>query len=395
MRVGVIGQGYVGLPLAKALVETGHKVYGIDANSSLVELIKKGISHVEDICDNEIEFMLRSQMYFPTSNYSVVNDCEVVVICVPTPLKSDGKPDLSYLKSAVDSMVMFLQKGVLLILESTSFPGTTRTIVFNKIIESRYWLEEDFFCAFSPERVDPLNKKWNLKNTPKLVSGINYNSLQKAVEFYSTFVEKVIEVKKVEEAEFAKLIENAYRLVNISFVNELSKLARKAELDIEQILDAAETKPYGFQRFTPGIGAGGHCIPVDPVYLNEYANSLNIQLPVLSSALEVNVGMPNFHANEVLKLLSGCNSKPLSVLLVGISYKPGVADLRESQALYLADELLNHGIEVYWDDPLVHEASVGRKHESSNIYDIVILNHSWVNTNDYQVHKNGHIYTVC
>jgi UDP-N-acetyl-D-glucosamine dehydrogenase len=395
MRVAIIGQGYVGLPLAKVLLEAGHRVYGIDANPALVELIKSGKSHVEDIGDDEIEHMLQSQMYSPTCNYSVVGDCEVVVICVPTPLNSDGKPDLSYLESAVDSMLMYLQKGVLLVLESTSFPGTTRTWVFNTVAISRGWLEDDFFCAFSPERVDPINKKWNLRNTPKLVSGINYKSLQKAVDFYSTFAERVIEVEKVEEAEFAKLIENAYRLVNISFVNEMLKLARKADLDIGQILDAAETKPYGFNRFTPGIGAGGHCIPVDPVYLKEYASSLRIELPLLSAAVEINRGMPSFHAKEVLKRLSECNSKPQSVLLVGISYKQGVADLRESQALALVEELLKYGIDVYWDDPLVLNVSAGRKHQPSNVYDIVILNHSWFDANDYHVHKDGHVYTVC
>jgi UDP-N-acetyl-D-glucosamine dehydrogenase len=394
MIVGVIGQGYVGLPLAKALVEAGHKVHGIDVNSVLVEQIKSGISHVEDISNNEIECMVQSQMYFPTSNFSVVDSCEVVVICVPTPLKSDGSPDLSYLDSAVDLILMHLQKGVLIILESTSFPGTTRTKVFKKVVDGRNWREEDFFCAFSPERVDPLNKEWNLKNTPKLVSGINDISYLNAAKFYSTFVEKVIEVKKVEEAEFAKLIENAFRLVNISFVNEMLKLARTAKLDIGVILNAAETKPYGFQRFTPGIGAGGHCIPVDPVYLKEYANSLNTELPVLSSAIEINAGMPTIHANEVLELLSGCSSNPPRALLVGISYKPGVADLRESQAIILMEELLSQGIEIHWDDPLVSEASVGIRHKSSNVYNIVILNHSWKSKDEYQVYEDGQFYTV-
>lgn len=394
MIVGVIGQGYVGLPLAKVLVEAGHKVYGVDVNSILVEQIKSGISHVEDISNTEIECLIQSQMYFPTSNFSVVDSCEIVVICVPTPLKSDGSPDLSYLDSAMDLMLMYLQKGVLIILESTSFPGTTRTRVFKKILDGRNWIEEDFFCAFSPERVDPLNKEWNLKNTPKLVSGINDVSYLKAAKFYSTFVERIIEVKSLEEAEFAKLIENAFRLVNISFVNEMLKLARTAKLDIGVILNAAETKPYGYHRFTPGIGAGGHCIPVDPVYLKEYANSLNTELPVLSSAIEINAGMAAFHANEVLELLSRCNSSPLRALLVGISYKPGVADVRESQAIRLMKELLSHGVEIHWDDPLVSEASVGSKHKSSNIYDIVILNHSWKGKEEYQVNSGGQFYTV-
>ena len=394
MIVGVIGQGYVGLPLAKTLVEAGHKVHGIDVNSVLVDQINVGISHIEDISNADLEKLIQSERYFATSDYSHINLCEVVVICVPTPLKSDGSPDLSYLESTMDSMLDFLQKGVLLILESTSFPGTTRSRVYKKVLEGRNWSEKDFYCSFSPERVDPLNREWNLKNTPKLVSGINQTSCQKAVEFYSTFVEKVVVVKKVEEAEFAKLIENAFRLVNISFVNEMLKLARSAQLDIGEILTAAATKPYGFHRFTPGIGAGGHCIPVDPVYLKEYASSLGTQLPMLNAAIETNAGMSIFHANQVLKLLNECHSKPPRVLLVGMSYKPGVADLRESQALNLLEELHKHGVDVFWDDPLVIETSLGNKHVSTNVYDLVILNHSWFETDAYQLDRGGKFYTV-
>ena len=266
--------------------------------------------------------------------------------------------------------------------------------MFNRISKMRGWTGQDFYCAFSPERVDPLNKDWNLRNTPKLVSGINVASQEKAIEFYETFVDRVVSTQKIEIAEFAKLIENAYRLVNISFVNEMSKLASAVGLSIVDILDAASTKPYGFQRFNPGLGAGGHCIPVDPVYLHKFAQDKNIELPILKEAIKTNNRLPLYHATQINNLLNGNLDPNRKVLLVGISYKPGVADLRESQSISLLRELEKFGIDTYWEDPLASNSPFGKKHDHRNVYDVVVLNHSFLATDRYQIQPKGHFYVV-
>jgi UDP-N-acetyl-D-glucosamine dehydrogenase len=284
--------------------------------------------------------------------------------------------------------------AVIIILESTSFPGTTRTLVYEEILKLTDLNEGDIDCAFSPERVDPLNSIWNIRNTPKLVSGVNAKSTQRAQKFYEKFIDTVIEVRSPEIAEFAKLIENTYRLINISFVNEMMELCEAASLPINEILDAASSKPYGFNAFRPGLGAGGHCIPVDSVYLKSFSESLGYQPKLLVESISINRRIPNFHANKVSELVGTTNSEKSKILIVGVAYKSGVSDTRESPALQLIELLTERGFLVNWIDSNVTELNLAEKHKSGNKYDVVVINHpNSIDPVDF-LNSNGQVYKI-
>jgi len=352
-KVIVIGLGYVGLPLALAAAKSGYTVVGIDLSAEKVSNINNGNSSVEDVDPTDLQELLLNKKFRASTEYNEIRDANIVLICVPTPLLKNQLPDLSILEIAVRSLSPHLAKSSLVILESTVAPGTTRDFLA-PLIRSHKQIDKDGFeLAFSPERIDPSNKNWNLKNTPKIVAGLTENSKKKAVEFYSKFVDQVIECDSLEIAETSKLLENSFRLINISFINELSKLCYKLGIDVSQVIKAAATKPYGFMPFYPSIGVGGHCIPVDPLYLSSKAKDLGEPMQLIDLASQINFTMHQYFVNRAEEKLQGLKDK--KILVVGVSYKPNVADTRESPVEILIASLKQKSAKVFWHDDLVKE----------------------------------------
>lgn len=352
----IVGQGYVGLPLAQAAAGAGLKVWGLDVAQNIVDALNDGKSHIDDLSDDDIKRM-REQGYEATTDASCVSRSDYVVICVPTPLAEDGAPDLYAVKSASRSVGHHLTEGTTVILESTTYPGTTEEICLPLIEEeSGLRVGADFHLAFSPERVDPGSKNFGIKNTPKLVGGHDQESTAKAVALYENFVDEVVPVRGTKEAETAKLLENTFRHVNIALVNEMAKFCHELGIDIWEVIRGASTKPFGFMKFTPGPGVGGHCIPIDPNYLSyEVRKELGYPFRFVELAQEINNSMPAYVVSRVGDLLNK-QKKPLNgstILLLGVTYKPGIADERESPAVPLADLLISKGAEVKYHDPFV------------------------------------------
>jgi UDP-N-acetyl-D-glucosamine dehydrogenase len=367
MKVSVIGQGYVGLPLALALANSGHKVSGIDLDQKLVEKIVAGKSPIIDISDQEITDALSSGKLTISGEFDSVANSEVVVICVPTPLDGENRPDLSFLKAATNSVAKNLQKGALVINESTVSPGTTRGLI--KEILDEAGVEYDL--AYSPERIDPANKTWKVTNTPKLVAGFTPNATERAANFYRTFVETVETGSSLEVVETAKLLENSFRLVNISFINEIAQFCAALKIDVREVVDAAATKPYGFMPFYPSAGVGGHCIPVDPSYLVAKAEELGAPTRFIDLANDVNRSLASYFTGVAAGILGGLQSR--KILVVGIAYKPEVSDVRETPAAGLIIELRSKGAEVAWHDDLVKEWNGEKSAPLSPNYDLVVL----------------------
>ena len=351
MQIQIVGQGYVGLPLALAASNCGYTVIGIDNNAEKVYQISKGVSPVEDISDEELKLAIQSGKYRATGNIDASQGTNLICICVPTPLDQDHRPDLGALVAAVTTVGKNLTPGMLVIIESTISPGTTRKLLLPILVETSGLSEKEFHLAYSPERIDPLNKEWNIKNTPKLVAGLTDQAAKLAQEFYSKFVDQVVICPTVEVAETAKLLENSYRLVNISFINELSIFCQKMAIDINEVVKAAATKPYGFMPFYPSVGVGGHCIPVDPIYLSEAAKSAGAGSRFIDLADEINQAMPSYFVEWAKQIIGGLKSK--KILIIGLSYKPNVADVRESPVISLIEQLQIAGAEVSWHDDLV------------------------------------------
>jgi UDP-N-acetyl-D-glucosamine dehydrogenase len=368
--ISVIGLGYVGLPLAISAAQSGYKVYGIDVDQVKVDLIKSGKSPVEDISDSEIQNAVSGKLKLG-SDFSPIKESSIVVICVPTPLDVNRKPDLSLIDAAVKSFAKHLTKSTLVILESTVQPGTTRDYLVSLISKYSALTWNDFNVAYSPERIDPANKTWNLKNTPKIVAGLNPTATKQARDFYSKFVDNIVECESPEVAELAKLLENTFRYVNISFVNELSMFCRSFGVDINQVIAAASTKPYGFMPFYPSIGVGGHCIPVDPLYLSDKARTMGVQSKFIDLADEINTQMPNFFVKIAKERLDGLRGK--KVLVIGVSYKPNVADVRETPVEALIFGLRAEGAQVFWHDDLVKEWNEEKSSPLDQSYDLAIL----------------------
>lgn len=365
MRVSIIGQGYVGLSLALAIEKTGANVIGFDTNSELVSELTAGKSHVEGITGEELK---GASNYQATSNPPDIDGSEVVIIAVPTPLDAERKPELKYLLSACEIVAKSLKNKALIINESTSFPGTLRDLIAKNIEEASGL---GHLYAASPERVDPGNLIWNQSNTPRLVSGLTEEATKKAVEFYSTFCATVVPVSSPEVAEAAKLFENTFRQVNIAMVNELAQISHGLDIDVREVLDAAATKPFGFMKFNPSLGVGGHCIPVDPSYLSFAAESVGIEASFIDLANEINLEMPAYVANRVSNSVGGLKGK--KVLVAGLSYKANVSDLRESPSLLLIDALDVLGADVAWHDPLVDSFNGTQSVELSSAFDVAIL----------------------
>ncbi len=370
-EVSVIGLGYVGLPAAIAASKSGFKVIGIDINIELVDTLNKGTSNVTDVPNSDLKNALLDKKFEASSDFALIRNSEVVLICVPTPLKGGGKPDLSFVEAATKSVARHLKKGSVLILESTVMPGVTKSVVLPLVEKFSELARTDFYLAYSPERIDPLNKTWNITNTPKLVAGLNLDSRKKAVEFYSKFVDSIIECESIEVAEIAKLLENSFRLVNISFINELSMFCDKIGVDIGSVIKAASTKPYGFMPFYPSIGVGGHCIPVDPIYLASKAEELKVPQNMINIAVEINKKMPGYFVGRAEEKIGGLKAK--KILVIGVSYKPNVADVRESPVEGLIAVLRQKNAHVSWHDDLVKEWNGEKSVALTNEYDLAIL----------------------
>lgn len=369
--ISVIGQGYVGLPLSLAAAKSGFKVFGVDVNQNIVNQLNSGTTNIEDVDLVSLKELLKNGSYSATTDFSVVVESSVILICVPTPLQDNRKPDLSYLISAVKSVGEYLSKGSLVIIESTVAPGTTRSLVV-PILEKESGLKvNEFYVAFSPERIDPQNKTWNVKNTPKLVSGLTERASVIAIEFYSKFIDIIVDCNSIEVAEMAKLLENSFRLVNISFINEISITCQKLGIDITDVIKAASTKPYGFMSFYPSIGIGGHCIPVDPIYLAEKAREIGAPTKLIDLADEINKKMPSYFVKRSEEKIGGLSGK--KVLVLGVSYKPNIADVRETPVEALIVCLKEKGAKVSWHDDLVKEWNGDKSVAISSNFDLAIL----------------------
>ena len=376
MRVAIIGQGYVGLTIAVAAAGVGHEVTGFDVNQELVSDLNSGISHIEGITDSLLKGFVSSGAYKASTQPSVLNGIDVVVIAVPTPLTEVRKPDLTFVHAAVELIQNNIKSPTLVINESTSYPGTLRKEIAGRITGTTH------LYASSPERVDPGNTQWGTKNTPRLLGGLTPEAVTKAKEFYSSFCDTVIEVSSPEVAEAAKIFENTFRQVNIALVNEFAQIADALGISGREVLDAAATKPYGFMEFNPGPGVGGHCIPVDPTYLAYVANEVGVPATFIKRANEVNLAMPAYVVKRVIAGAGG-SAKGKSVVVVGVSYKANVADTRETPAASIIDLLRQAGASVTWHDPLVGS---WRGEESSDLgasdVAVVVTKHDLVSITD-------------
>ena len=350
--LAIIGQGYVGLPLAMAAVDAGWSVVGIDNFEAKVTQINSGDSPVEDISDAQLNEAIKKGVYRATTDFSAAAQASVITICVPTPLDEKREPDLSLLLRAVKALAPFIANETLVVSESTSYPGTLRDIIV-PIVDSLKPKESiNVYFASAPERVNPGDLIWNQKNTPRLVGAINKNSQKKALAFYESICDATVSVSTPEIAEAAKLLENTFRLLNIALVNEFTQLCSATGINVQEVIDAASSKPYGFMPFRPGVGVGGHCIPVDPLYLTWWARKNGGAAKLVESADLINRSMPRYVAHRALEMVDSSITDP-KVLILGVAYKSGISDVRETPVSELCDYLRTLGAEVAWHDPLV------------------------------------------
>jgi len=371
MQITVVGQGYVGLPLAIAASIAKYTVFGLDNNQEKISALSSGKSTIEDLSDESIRQGIESKCYLPTTDSLVIRDSDVVLICVPTPLSEDHKPDLTALIGAITTVGKNLKAGSLVIVESTIEPGTCRNKLLPILIKESGLTESDFELAYSPERIDPTNKTWQINNTPKLVAGLTEVAANRAKEFYAKFIDSITLCSSLEIAETSKLLENSFRLINISFINELAIYCQKIGIDIAEVIAAAATKPYGFMPFYPSIGVGGHCIPVDPIYLANAAKAAGAPTRFIDLADEVNLSMPGYFVGRAEEKLGDLKAK--KVLVVGVSYKPNVADVRESPVEALITGLKQKGAQVSWHDDLVKEWNGEKSVALSSDFDLAII----------------------
>ena len=357
---GVVGLGYVGLPLSVAMTSAGYRVLGYDVSERVVDLLNAGGSHVEDVEAGVVAGMRSKGAFEATTDASRLAECDAISICVPTPLSKTRDPDISYVVAASQAVAGSLRPGQLIVLESTTYPGTTREVLLPLLEETGLAVGHDFFLCFSPERVDPGNTIWQVGNTPKVIGGITSSCLRVGQVAYSSFLDRVVPVSSTEAAELTKLLENTFRAVNIALVNEMAQVADRLDVDVWEVIEAAATKPFGFMKFTPGPGIGGHCIPLDPHYLAWKMKTLNYRTRLVEVASEVNAGMPEFVVDKIQDALNE-ERKPVRgsrILVLGVSYKTDVGDVRESPALDIMRMLEKRGAEIAYHDPFVPEIRV-------------------------------------
>ena len=355
-NVAVLGMGYVGLPFATVFAEAGYTVTGIDPDKRKIESINQGVSYIPDVETTTLSQLVLDGKLKGTTDFSVLSEADAVSICVPTPLRKTGDPDLSFILSVTDELSKYIHPGMIVVLESTTYPGTTREILLPKLGEKKGLVAgENFFLAFSPERVDPGREDWTTLNTPKVVGGITDTCTEIASLWYGSALESIAPVSSSEVAEMAKLLENTFRMINIGLVNEMAMMCKRLEIDVWEVIDAAATKPFGFMKFTPGPGLGGHCIPIDPLYLSWKLRALNYTARFIELASEINLGMPRYVVSLVQDALND-QGKPIKgsdVLVLGAAYKPDIDDMRESPALDVIGLLWQKGAEVSYHDPYI------------------------------------------
>ena len=378
--LGVIGLGYVGLPLVVESCNSGLKVFGYDNNSDKVKKLQNGTSPIEDISDEMLKKALQKDLTISDSP-EALKDCEHIVISVPTPL-TDYQPDLSYVKAAARTIAENISKDQVIILESTTYPGTTIEVLIPEIESiSELKAGKDFHVGYSPERIDPGNETWNFKNTPKVISGIDDNSTKKIKNFYEKIIDEVVEVSGTKEAEMVKLLENTYRHVNIAFINELAILCNMLDIDIWEVVEAAKTKPFGFESFRPGPGVGGHCIPIDPNYLSFKTRQIGKPVRFVELAQEINNTMPSYIVSRILEKMNSLQ-KPMknsNILILGVAYKKDISDTRESPSIDIIENLVSKGVNVSFYDPYVESldlnVSVNKEQDINNFdnYDLILF----------------------
>ena len=381
--LGVIGLGYVGLPLVVESCNSGLKVFGYDNNSDKVKKLQNGTSPIEDISDEMLKKALQKDLTISDSP-EALKDCEYIVISVPTPL-TDYQPDLSYVKAAARTIAENISKDQVIILESTTYPGTTIEVLIPEIESiSELKAGKDFYVGYSPERIDPGNETWNFKNTPKVISGIDDNSTKKIKNFYEKIIDEVVEVSGTKEAEMVKLLENTYRHVNIAFINELAILCNMLDIDIWEVVEAAKTKPFGFESFRPGPGVGGHCIPIDPNYLSFKTRQIGKPVRFVELAQEINNTMPSYIVSRILEKMNSLQ-KPMknsNILILGVAYKKDISDTRESPSIDIIENLVSKGVNVSFYDPYVESldlnVSVNKEQDINNFdnYDLILFHTS-------------------
>ena len=379
--VAVIGLGYVGLPLAIQATSSNLKVYGYDIDENKISNYNLGKSTIEDISDKQLEASLEKGLFL-SSDPKYLSESETIVISVPTPL-TDYQPDLSYVKAAAETIAKNITKNQIIILESTTYPGTTVEVLIPVIEEiSNLKAGVDFFVGYSPERIDPGNDTWNFKNTPKVISGINDESLSKIENFYEQIIDSVVRVSGTKEAEMVKLLENTYRHVNIALINELAILCNMLEIDIWEVVNAAKTKPFGFESFRPGPGVGGHCIPVDPNYLSFKTRQIGKPVRFVELAQEINNSMPSYVVSRLLEKMNLLEKpfKNSNILVLGVAYKKDIGDVRESPAIGIIENLFERGVNVKYYDPFVDSILVNKKYvekedsfDNIDKYDLVLV----------------------
>jgi UDP-N-acetyl-D-glucosamine dehydrogenase len=368
-KVAILGLGYVGLPLAVVFAEAGFNVTGIDPDKRKIEAITKGESYIPDVKTESLAKLVKDGKLSATTDFSVLKEMDAVSICVPTPLRQTGDPDMSFIISAADELSKYMHQGMVVVLQSTTYPGTTRELLLPKLGSDGLKVGEDWFLAFSPERVDPGREDFTTKNTPKVMGGITEACGEVATAWYEKAIDTVYRVSSAEAAEMAKLLENTFRMINIGLVNELAIMCERLGVDVWEVIDAAASKPFGFMKFTPGPGLGGHCIPIDPLYLSWKMKSFNYNARFIELASEINTNMPRYVVSRVME---GLNDKAKAVkgskiLVLGVAYKPDIDDVRESPALDVIGLLRQKGADVEYHDPYIphiHHETDGWKMDS-------------------------------
>ncbi|WP_103107025.1 nucleotide sugar dehydrogenase [Brevibacillus reuszeri] len=383
-KVGVIGLGYVGLPLAVETIKSGYTVIGVDLHSGKIESLKAGISYVQDISDETLQECLETNRFHPTTDYSVIEELDAISICVPTPLSPNQDPDTSYITNVVDQLKKYMKNGLLITLESTTYPGTTEELIQREFENLGYRAGVDFFLCYSPERVDPGNRMYSTYNTPKIIGGTTERCIELGKLLYGNLVKTVVPVSTPKVAEMSKLLENTFRSVNIAFMNEMAMMCDRMGINVWEVIKAASTKPFGFMPFYPGPGIGGHCIPLDPMYLSWKAKGFKFHSQFIEIAQSINDNMPDYVLNKTGQVLN-INAKAINssrILILGMAYKPDIDDLRESPGLEIYELFTKNGATVDYYDPhaqsflnkkgeVVH--SIANDYEVFKTYDCMVL----------------------
>jgi len=365
-KIGILGMGYVGMPLAVVFAEKGFNVLGIDPDKRKVDTFNKGISYIQDVPSETVARLQKSGHLNMTADFADLAEMDAVSICVPTPLRQTGDPDMSFILSATEELAKYVHKGMVVVLESTTYPGTTREILVPMLTNNgkqTLVVGEDIFICFSPERVDPGREDWTTYNTPKVMGGMTKDCVEVATTWYAGALETIVQVSSPEAAEMAKLLENTFRMINIGMVNELAMMCERLGVDVWEVIDAAASKPFGFMKFTPGPGLGGHCIPIDPLYLSWKMKALNYNAKFIELASEINTNMPRYVVSRILEGMNdrGKTLKGNKVLVLGVAYKPDIDDVRESPALDVIALLQKKGALVEYHDPYI--SNIHHEHE--------------------------------